>query len=102
MASLKPYHQISSYAAETDMREAQDLLARLAEQQGLELQGGLYDQPRAVPPIDSATILAGGCMLLARKRGPLLEVSLNAVEGEACPERMTTIFADVRRSIRPS
>ena len=99
MFSITPYERIGAFEMRTDMRDAHLFLSRLANQYGMELHGGLYGEPRSVPPVASATILTGDCMLLAKKRGPALVVSLNVVQGKRCPERMRTIFDEARRGL---
>lgn len=99
MFSLTPYRELGVYEVATDMRDADALLRRLAQQHGMKLHGGLYGQPRADPPVTSATMLMGDCMLLAEKRGTGLKLSLNTVERKPCPEQMHVIFHQARRGL---
>jgi hypothetical protein len=99
MFSLTPYKQVAVLDVATDMRKADALFRRLAQQNGMELHGGLYGQPEAVSPITDATITSAHCLLLAEKRGAMLRLSLSAVEGESCPEQMHVIFHQARRAL---
>ena len=100
---FEPDRQIAAFEAEANGGEALLVLSRLAEQHGLELKGGFFVPPAkaAAPPVDEATIRAGDCLLMAKMRGSVLELSLRARDKTTCPPEIHNIFEQTRRRLTP-